>query len=52
MRYSTVCREKDTIRVLRLSLSVFPVQPEVPFCDTQHEDGILMSDEDIVTEVQ
>ena len=22
-----------------------------PFCDTQHEDGILMSDEDIVTEV-
>lgn len=21
------------------------------FCDTQHEDGILMSDEDIVTEV-
>ena len=51
MRYSTVCREKDTIRVLRLSLSVFRLQPEVPLCDTQHEDGILMSDEDIVTEV-
>lgn len=51
MRYSTVCREKDTIRVPRLSLSVFPVATKCPFCDTQHEDGILMSDEDIVTEV-
>ena len=52
MRYSTVCREKDTIRVPRLSLSVFPVATsKCSFCDTQHEDGILMSDEDIVTEV-
>ena len=29
----------------------FRLQLKCPFCDTQHEDGILMSDEDIVTEV-
>ena len=51
MRYSTVCRRRIPYGYPGCLYPFFRLQPEVPFCDTQHEDGILMSDEDIVTEV-
>lgn len=51
MKSFTVYRVKATTQVLRQSSSVFRMQPEMQFCDTQHEAGTLMTDDEIIAEV-
>lgn len=51
MKYFTAYRGKGIILEYLPFLYVFRVQFEMSFCDTQHEEGTLMSDEDIVMEV-
>lgn len=51
MKYFIVYRGRDIILGYLPFCTFFRVQFEMSFCDTQHEEGTLMSDEDIAMEV-